>query len=456
MEDTHALQVELSKTKFHEMLTELDTKKSVFSDKKCLESMGPPSSIIGREKEAKQILEILYNPANNYLAPLVSIYGPSGTGKSSIMKFLCENLSKGYSYSYANLREARTIFVCTNLILAQLDLPGVKSYEGTSLAFDKIESQIEQILTRDRKKRFILILDEFDAIFSDTRGKPSDFVFMLLNVVEKLRKKDFLVCIVTISNSCLSDFSLDDRVKSRMDSHEVFFAPYKTEEIFFILKKRSEKAFLKQVDDKIIEMCAKQSGEETGDCRRALHLFRVAGEIAEKSDTANEPQITIEHVKQAMRQLDGDKISQIVKAASPNQRFLLYGFASLVHHSEKEMYSTKEIYEKYESLDIGLTRRVSYRRAFDLLGELENSGIIIAKKNSDGRHGYHKYYQFTEDCQLVGSYIDRDLWDTERISKQRKELLDEFVKEEMNPKKYWRNREAIGKARKRLNDRFKD
>jgi len=54
---SYALQVELSKKKITALKKALDVAKSVFSEKRYLESLGPPGAIIGREKEAKQILE---------------------------------------------------------------------------------------------------------------------------------------------------------------------------------------------------------------------------------------------------------------------------------------------------------------------------------------------------------------------------------------------------------------
>jgi len=214
---SYALQVELSKKKISALRKALDTKKSSFVEKRYLESLGPPGAIIGREKEAEQILEYLYSP-NNFLVPLVSVYGRSGTGKSTVVKKVCNNLEDMTSHSFVDLRKASTVFGFGNLILSELDASPISSTQGINKLVDKIESKIKEILEIDHKKQFILILDEFDAIFSDKRNHPSDFVFKLLNIVEHLRTNGYGLCIVAISNSSLNDFSLDDRVKSRMDN----------------------------------------------------------------------------------------------------------------------------------------------------------------------------------------------------------------------------------------------
>ena len=60
--------------------------------------------------------------------PFVSVYGRSGSGKFTVVKFVCENLDdENISYVFVNLRKARTVFGCANLILSELGQPSLKS-----------------------------------------------------------------------------------------------------------------------------------------------------------------------------------------------------------------------------------------------------------------------------------------------------------------------------------------
>ena len=190
MTDTDVLQVELTKEQIAILRQQVEQRKSVFKEKRFLESLSSPSFMIGRKKEAERLLEILLQ-GNDYLVPFVSIFGRSGSGKSSITRLVCEALLDSISFSYTDLRRARTLFNCTNLILSDLDAEPVKSHEGINKALSLIEKRVEEILNTEQKKRFVLILDEFDVIFSDVRSNPSDFVYKLLNVVEKLRNKGY-------------------------------------------------------------------------------------------------------------------------------------------------------------------------------------------------------------------------------------------------------------------------
>ena len=51
---------------------ELNSKNSAFLNKKYLESLGSPNSIIGRENEVKQIMKLL-DCQDNYFSPVVSV-----------------------------------------------------------------------------------------------------------------------------------------------------------------------------------------------------------------------------------------------------------------------------------------------------------------------------------------------------------------------------------------------
>jgi len=421
------LQVELTKKKIKKLRDALDSKNSVFTEKRLLESLGSPDKIIGRQNEAEKILGAVY-PKDGYMISFVSIYGSSGTGKSTVVKLVCESLEDIISYSFVNLRKAKTIFGCTNLILTSLDCEHVKSSAGINAAMDLIEKQIVEILKSDKKQHFILVLDEFDEIFTDIRYSPSDFVYKLLHLVEKIRAKGFWLCIASVSNSSLSDYQLDDRVKSRMDSCEIFFRPYTEKDLKLILKERATKAFANPIGEDVLERCAQLSGEQSGDCRRALQLLRVTGELAENSI------VDAKKVDEAAEMLDEDNLEQVLKAATVHQKMLLLALAKCTLYSGREEHSTKEIFERYESINCLDVCKIGYRRAFELLSSLESSGIIVSRSKSGGRHGYKKFYRLAMNYDVVGYLIDMDVWCEMRGQKERAERYEEEAR-----KKYREN-----------------
>ncbi|HYZ59367.1 MAG TPA: AAA family ATPase, partial [Nitrososphaeraceae archaeon] len=197
---------------------EVEKENLLFANKAFLDNLTLPSQIIGREKRAKDLVRFLLGYKQGLVVPFVSVYGRSGSGKSTIVKFVCENLDVDISYAFVNLRKARTVFGCANLILTELGQPSLKSAQGINTAIEQISNAIEQRLSNSNKKNnnsnnaaklFVLGLDEFDVLLYDKRGKPSDFIYKLLVMEEKLREKGYLMCIVAISNNVMSDYEID-------------------------------------------------------------------------------------------------------------------------------------------------------------------------------------------------------------------------------------------------------
>lgn len=183
----YALQVELTKKDLDDIRKKLKRKNAIFSDKRFLDSLYLPSCIIGRKEEAGLLLGHIDSAKSGLVVPLISVYGRSGSGKSTVVRFVCQHIPDIASHVFVNLRKAKTIFGCANMILAELGSEPLKSAEGLNKAIDKIGEKI--IATLSGKKLFLLVLDEYDSIFSDARGKPSDFIYKLLTLEEDLRQR---------------------------------------------------------------------------------------------------------------------------------------------------------------------------------------------------------------------------------------------------------------------------
>src|SRR5918992_470111 len=251
---------------------EVEKENLLFANKAFLDNLTLPSQIIGREKRAKELVRFLLGYKHGLVVPFVSVYGRSGSGKSTVVKFICENLDDdddggSISYAFVNLRKARTVFGCANLILTELGQPTLKSAQGINTAIEQISNAIEQRLSSNNKKNnngnntaklFVLVLDEFDVLLYDKRGKPSDFIYKLLVMEEKLREKGYLMCIVAISNNVIADYEIDDRVRSRIGTSEVFFEPYTSQAVLAILKDRAARAFSEPVETEVLHYCARK------------------------------------------------------------------------------------------------------------------------------------------------------------------------------------------------------
>ena len=402
---TYALRVELSSKIIQSIRHSIEKKKSVFSEKKYLDSLFLPSNIIGRNQEAAKLIMHIESLKQGLVVPAISVYGRSGSGKSTVVRLVCENLQDIISSSFVNLRKSKTVFGCVNSILSELGSDQVKSADGMNKAIEKIGNKIKEILTSDKKQFYVLVLDEYDVIFSDTRGKPSDFMYKLLTLEENLREKGLWLSIITISNNALADYNLDDRVKSRIGNSEVFFSPYGREDVFAILNDRAEKAFLTKPDKKALQYCSQICSDNWGDARRALDLLRLAGEIS------NGIWISKEDIDKANEQLQTDRVSNIIKNASFHQRLLLGSICCCTISLNNGWVSTSSIYDRYQFIRSSNSKPLSYRRAEDLLKEIENSGLANSRTISRGRYGFGREYRLVMHPNQIGPLIDKEWWE---------------------------------------------
>lgn len=397
---------------------ETDAENASFAQKKALETLLFPSKIVGREEKAKELVRYLLGHRHGLAVPFVSVHGRSGCGKSAVTRFVCKNL-EDVQYAFVNLRKAKTVFGCANLILSELGLPNVKNAQGLDHAFAQIRHSIEDKLEGlEDNQMFVLVLDEFDALFSDTRGRPSDFVYNLLSITEDLKNRGLYMCTVGISNSVAFDHALDERVKSRIGSSDVFFEPYSKSDVLAILRARARKAFCKMPGAKILDRCAELSSADHGDARRAIDLLRVGSEIAgsrsEKLDAL--------HIDKAYGQVQQDRTSRILKSFSYHQRLACAALARISHLSGKEWHATSVLYKQYKMLLGDKTKPLTYRRISDLLSELKESGLAVSATSSRGRHGYGTQYKLLVEPEHAGiACFGRKWWETLSYQKDRYE-----------------------------------
>ncbi|KER06890.1 ORC1-type DNA replication protein [Marine Group I thaumarchaeote SCGC AAA799-E16] len=297
----------MDKKELKKIVGDVRKQNSIFSDKSFLDNLSTPTSIIGREPESKKLVKFLLSFEKGLVVPLISVYGRSGSGKSTIVQFVCKNLD--VDFCYANLRKAKTVFGCINLILSELGHSNLKNAQGINTAFTILEELIIKSLDKSGNSLFVLCLDEFDTLFYDKRGKPSDFVYKLLVLVEKLRTLKKHLCIVTISNKVLSEFNLDDRVISRIGTSEIYFDSYSQNDVLKIIRNRANKSFSQKIDDDVLTHCAEISSLEHGDARRAIDLLRTSGELAGLENK----KISKKHVDDAIMQLQKNHTCKIFK-----------------------------------------------------------------------------------------------------------------------------------------------
>ncbi len=408
----------MDRSELESIMKKVEKESAIFSKKSSLNTLSAalPERIIGRKSQTEQLVRHLLGYKQGHIVPVISIYGRSGTGKSTLVRFVCTNIPD-ILVCFVNLRKVKTVFGAANLILAELGQPNLKSAQGMNQVIEIIKNTIIQMMQDKKKKLFVLTLDEFDVLFYDKRGNPSDFVYKLVEMQAELGERGCLSCIITISNNVLADYELDDRVRSRIGTTEIFFEPYSKKDVLDILHQRAQDAFGKKISEDVLEYCAKISYLEHGDARRAVDLLRVAAELASLKDET----ITTTHVDSASEQIQKDRVENVISSTSYHSRLALLILAMKTYGLEQDWHSTSALYEKYKrSLEKGI-KSITHRRFSELLKDLENTGLVESITKSKGRKGYSSEFKLCVLPETIGNICAKKWWNDNVVKKKKQQ-----------------------------------
>ena len=361
------------------------SKKSFFLDKKPLQSSHTPDTIPHRDKEIKQIANILAPILKLQKPSNIFIYGKTGTGKTLTIKYVTKTLLETINLKdthlkiiYLNCKLKRAADTEYRLI-AQITREFGKAIPPTGLPTDEVYRLFTQAV-EEQGQTTLLILDEIDQLIKKT---GDDVLYNLTRMNEELKNSQ--ISLVGLSNDLQFAEHLDPRVRSSLSEEEIIFPPYNALQIQDILKQRANKAFKEgSLEQGVIEKCSAYAAREHGDSRRALELLRVAGEIAERNDCDG---VNLKHVDEADKKIENDKIFNIVKTQPKQFQTTLYAILSL-EQKTKGFVFTGEVYELYKQLcfKTSLTP-LTQRRVSDILAEFDMLGMINTRVISKGRYG---------------------------------------------------------------------
>ena len=105
-----------------------------------------------------------------------------------------------------------------------------------------------------------------------------------------------------------------------------------------------------------------------------------------------------------------DKVGQTLKSSSYNFKTIFCSLARISYLSDIMWHSTSEVFTQYEKFYLFKDlKKLSYRRVFDILGEIEQSGLIMSKNLSAGRYGYSKQYMLSIPVETV-RILSESIW----------------------------------------------
>ncbi|MCD6383867.1 MAG: orc1/cdc6 family replication initiation protein [Thermoplasmata archaeon] len=407
----------------------------IFKNREVLRSTYVPDYLPHRQREIAQIASILAPALRGETPTNLLIYGKPGTGKTASTNFIgraleekASEITRRYLRTYFELLKSiddgtvETLWEASEVVSIE-EVLGEEFFRFFRRKVHYIYVNCQQVDTgyrliahlanhfaRDWNERVpisgwspdtlyrkflerlereggvtVVVLDEIDRLVAKS---GDEVLYTLTRIGSDL--KEAKLSIVGISNDLKFTDMLDSRVKSSLGGEEMVFPPYNAEQLRDILRQRAEMAFQPGVlDDGVIPLCAAMAAQEFGDARRALELLKVSGEIAER---LGEKRVTEEHVREAQRRIEEDRIGEVIRTLPNQPKLVLFTILQMRRFGGGERRITSgEIYDNYRfyAEKVGL-RVLTSRRVSEFISELSILGLIDARVVSFGRQGRTK------------------------------------------------------------------
>lgn len=333
-----------------------DVENIIIKDEAALTESFIPERLIHREGERDYLAACLKPVIVNQSPRNVFLFGPPGTGKTSLVNWIFGELEQHTSSAktiYINCWKNQTTHAILFQIVASLS-KFVNPRRQTKELFTDIEN-----LAKARGKKIIIALDEADKLESP-------------DVLYDLSRAGF--GLILISNNEYALAGMDPRIRSSLAVEPLEFARYSPRELADILDDRIQFAFFpSKITGELIRLAAAAA---SGDARRGLEVIRNAAKLAEAKGAEK---IEKSDLLTALKRIKCIKAEEMLKDLNPHQ-IALYRIVE-----KKGGIGAGELFEEYKkSVDEPVSER-SFRYYMEELakaGLLESAGDVRWRKYS--------------------------------------------------------------------------
>ena len=264
-------------------------RKALFLDESILLQADKPSGRILKDAEFKQLERGVGLFSAGRLSPNFLLFGPAGSGKTTLAKRLVEQLSNKTAIKcvYVNCWQYYTRMAVFSLIASALGL----IIPRRGIATDEVFDQIVQAAERTGQK-VLVVLDEVDGLIFNHQQR-------LLYQLANARKDRQLFCFVGLCDDKKGFTELDEKIRFGLRLTEIEIVPFSFPELMEIIASKAQLALQAESYTKeVIEACAHRAALLQGNAKVGLELLWRAALHAELQDQA---QISFDDVKASLK-----------------------------------------------------------------------------------------------------------------------------------------------------------
>ncbi len=384
--------------------------------------------IVGRDDQLESVVSFLKPTLQGNRPPNMLLYGPAGTGKSLIIGAVTQQIielckSKGEQFGVVDIN-CQPINTLDQAVyeLVQTVAKDVNADIGVPETGVSTKAKYRRLyeLINEHYDSVIFILDEIDLLVGRRANDEPAYSKLLyqLSRASNTNEIEGRVSVAALTNDPKFMEDIDGRAESSFNPRDIYFPDYDANQLREILENRRDAFRQDALEDDVIPLVAAFAAQSHGDARKAIDLFRGAGDLADERE--NEI-VTENHVRESQEEIDKDRSLKLVEGLTTQKKISLYATAAVVCHSKQTGSSVPspvgfKVYQWVtDELDADQMTRETYVK---YVKELSTYGLISTARKSRGRGGgMYMEFTFTGDPEAM---MNRIVDDTrlERIAEQ--------------------------------------
>jgi cell division control protein 6 len=347
------------------------------------------------------------------------LYGPAGTGKSLIIGAvtqqiieLCKSKGERFGVVAINCQPINTLDQAVyELVQTVAKDVGVEiGVPETGVSTKRKYRRLYELIN-EHYDSVIFILDEIDLLVGRRSNDEPAYSKLLyqLSRASNTNEIEGRVSVAALTNDPKFMEDIDGRAESSFNPRDVYFPDYDATQLQQILRNRRDAFRPDALEDDVIPLVAAFAAQSHGDARKAIDLFRGAGDLA---DERGEDEVTEKHVRESQEEIDKDRSLKLVEGLTTQKKISLYSTAAVACHSNRSTSSVPspvgfKVYKWVtDELDADQMTRETYVK---YVKELSTYGLVSTSRKSRGRGGgMYMEFTFTGDPAAMMDRITED------------------------------------------------
>jgi cell division control protein 6 len=416
---------------------------SVFANRDLVEpdTIIDEERIVGRDEQLESVVSFLKPTLHGNRPPNMLLYGPAGTGKSLIIGAvtqqiidLCKSKGERFGVIAINCQPINTLDQAVYELVqtAAKDMSAEIGVPETGVSTKRKYRRLYELVNQSYDS-VIFILDEIDLLIGRRTNEEPAYSKLLyqLSRASNTNEIEGRVSVAALTNDPKFMENIDGRAESSFNPRDVYFPDYDAYQLREILKNRRDAFQPGALEEDVIPLVAAFAAQSHGDARKAIDLFRGAGDLANER---RDKEVLEEHVRESQEEIDKDRSLKLVEGLTTQKKISLYATAAVARYSARSESSVPspvgfKVYQWVtDELDADQMTRETYVK---YVKELSTYGLISSSRKSRGRGGgMYMEFTFTGDPTAI---MDRIIISTRlKSTDTEKELLQSVVNAQLD------------------------